>query len=261
MRNGYSLVPCSEPRYLRIRSRRVEVCSVTRWSSTITQSETYSSMPWRVSVPSPRSPVITAVTPRSLSQPNSRRSSARRIAVFVNAPNSVSMRVDHDPLGADLVDRGAEAEEQARRGPSSPVSSTSPAVDARRGRSPGGRRPAAAARSKPSEATLATRSSTDLLEGDEHAGLAELGDPPDQELHREQRLAAAGRPADQRRPARGSPPPVTSSRPLMPVGALGRVRRSRSAGGAAGGGGARRGAGRTDTGSLLLDRETWHGST
>ena len=45
IRNGYSLVPCSEPRYLRIRSRRVEVCSITRWSRTITQSETYSSMP------------------------------------------------------------------------------------------------------------------------------------------------------------------------------------------------------------------------
>ena len=45
IRNGYSLVPCSEPRYLRIRSLRVEVCSLTRWSRTITQSETYSSMP------------------------------------------------------------------------------------------------------------------------------------------------------------------------------------------------------------------------
>ena len=45
IRNGYSLVPCSEPRYLRTRRRRVEVCSVTRWSSTITQSDTYSSMP------------------------------------------------------------------------------------------------------------------------------------------------------------------------------------------------------------------------
>ena len=31
------------PRYLTMRMRRVEVCSVTRWSSRITQSETYSS--------------------------------------------------------------------------------------------------------------------------------------------------------------------------------------------------------------------------
>jgi len=28
IRNGYSFVPCSEPRYLRIRSRRVDVCAV-----------------------------------------------------------------------------------------------------------------------------------------------------------------------------------------------------------------------------------------
>ncbi len=51
------------PRYLTIRSRRVETWSVTRWSSRITQSETYSSRPCRVSVPSPRSAVMTAVTP------------------------------------------------------------------------------------------------------------------------------------------------------------------------------------------------------
>ncbi len=91
IRNGYSLVPCSDPRYLRIRRRLVEVCAVTRWSSTMTQSETYSSMPERVSLPSPRSPVITAVTPRSFSQPNRRRSSARSTPVFSNAPNRVSI--------------------------------------------------------------------------------------------------------------------------------------------------------------------------
>ena len=77
IRNGYSFVPCSDPRYFSTRSRRVDVCSMTRWSSTITQSETYSSMPCRVSEPSPRSPVTTAVTPRSFSQPNNRRSSER----------------------------------------------------------------------------------------------------------------------------------------------------------------------------------------
>ena len=59
IRNGYSFVPCRLPRYLTIRSRRVEICSLTRWSSRITQSETYSSRPCRVSVPSPRSPVMT----------------------------------------------------------------------------------------------------------------------------------------------------------------------------------------------------------
>ena len=68
MRNGYSFVPWAEPRYLTTRRRRVEICSWTRWSSRMTQSETYSSRPWRVSVPSPRSPVMMAVTPLSLSQ-------------------------------------------------------------------------------------------------------------------------------------------------------------------------------------------------
>ena len=91
IRNGYSLVPCAEPRYFTIRSRRVEICSVTRWSSTITASETYSSSPWRVKVPSPRSPVIIAVTPRSLSQRNRRRSSARRIDWFASPAKSDSI--------------------------------------------------------------------------------------------------------------------------------------------------------------------------
>ena len=44
-----------------------------------------------------------------------------------------------------------------------------------------------------------------LLEGHEHAGLAELGDPADEELHGEQRLAAAGRAADERRAAPRQP--------------------------------------------------------
>ncbi len=50
IRNGYSFVPWVEPRYLTTRKRREETCSLTRWSSTMTQSETYSSSPWRVSV-------------------------------------------------------------------------------------------------------------------------------------------------------------------------------------------------------------------
>ena len=45
MRKGYSLVPCAEPRYLTTRSRRVVTWSCTRLSSRMTQSETYSSSP------------------------------------------------------------------------------------------------------------------------------------------------------------------------------------------------------------------------
>ena len=77
MRKGYSLVPCVEPRYLTTRMRRVKTVSITRLSSRITQSETYSSRPWRVRVPSPRSPVMTAVSFFSFSQRNNRRNSLR----------------------------------------------------------------------------------------------------------------------------------------------------------------------------------------
>src|ERR1035441_9791345 len=50
MRNGYSLVPWVDPRYLTMRRRRVEISSRIRWSSRITQSETNSSMPCRVNL-------------------------------------------------------------------------------------------------------------------------------------------------------------------------------------------------------------------
>ena len=38
MRNGYSLVPCGEPRNFTTRSRRMASWSSTRWSREITQS-------------------------------------------------------------------------------------------------------------------------------------------------------------------------------------------------------------------------------
>ena len=47
-------------------------------------------------------------------------------------------------------------------------------------------------RSKPSERTFSASSRAGLLEGDEHAGLAVLRRAAHQELHRQQRLAAAG---------------------------------------------------------------------
>eukprot|EP01085_Mycamoeba_gemmipara_P000153 Mycagemm_TRINITY_DN9805_c0_g1::TRINITY_DN9805_c0_g1_i1::g.153::m.153 type:complete len:105 gc:universal TRINITY_DN9805_c0_g1_i1:488-174(-) len=76
IRNGYSLVPWNDPRYLIMRSRRVEILLVTLWSSRITQSETYSSNPCRVSEPSPFSPVMIVVTFFSFSQSNNLLSSA-----------------------------------------------------------------------------------------------------------------------------------------------------------------------------------------
>ena len=92
IRNGYSLVWCADPRYLTTRSHRVETSFRMRWSSVITQSDTYSSIPCRVDAPlSPRSAVTIAVTARSFSQRNSRTSSARTTACAWNAPNSASI--------------------------------------------------------------------------------------------------------------------------------------------------------------------------
>ena len=90
MRKGNSLVPCSAPRYFTTRRCRVAIWSLTRWSSRMTQSETYSSSPWRVSCSRPRSAVMTAVTPLSLSQRKSRRNSARRMASLGRLANSAS---------------------------------------------------------------------------------------------------------------------------------------------------------------------------
>src|SRR5450759_5107516 len=92
MRNGYSFVPWVDPRYLTTRRRRVEISSRIRWSSTITQSETNSSMPCRVSLSGrSRSAVMTVVNSFCLSQPNRRRISARRIPGFGISPKSASM--------------------------------------------------------------------------------------------------------------------------------------------------------------------------
>ncbi len=200
IRNGYSLVPWTLPRYLTMRRRRVETWSSTRWSSRMTQSETYSSSPWRVSVPSPRSPVMTAVTPLSLSQRNSRRSSARRIAWFRQAAEERLDGVEHHALGADRVDGVAQADEQpfevVLAGLLDLAALDVHVVDDQLAFA----RPAPS-RSKPSERTFCVSSSVALLERHEHARLAELRGAAHQELHGQQRLAAAGAAADQRRPA------------------------------------------------------------
>ena len=64
--------------------------STTRWSRTKTASETYSSMPCRVRVPSPCSPVMMAVTPLSFNQRKRRRNSARRMNSLENPANRAS---------------------------------------------------------------------------------------------------------------------------------------------------------------------------
>jgi hypothetical protein len=221
IRNGYSFVPCRVPRYLSTRRRRVDVCSVTRWSRTITQSETYSSMPWRVSAPSPRSPVITAVTPRSLSQPNSRRSSARKMLTSSKAPNSVSIVSSTTRLAPTS---SMAAPMRMNR----PSRSQEPASC----RSLGARftwsitsRPSfcSCCRSNPMDATFSTSSCT--------FSSNEMKTPgsPNSVIPRNRNSIAssvlphpAGPHTSVGRPC-GSPPPVTSSSPLMPVAALRRA--------------------------------------
>src|ERR1700675_2979442 len=111
MRNGYSFVPWVDPRYLMMRRRRVEISSRIRWSSRITQSETNSSMPCRVSLSGwSRSAVMTVVNPFCLSQLNRRRISARRIPGFGNSPKSASMvsRTTRRPNPLDCVGNSNE---------------------------------------------------------------------------------------------------------------------------------------------------------
>ena len=199
MRNGYSLVPWSEPRYFTTRRRRVEVCSVIRWSRKITQSETYSSRPWRVSVPSPFSPVMTTVMPRSLSQRNRRRSSERSTSGLGRPANSDSMVSRTTRLAPTVSIACCQPDEQALEVVLAGLLDLAALdthvvdrelllclellqVEAERGDVGG---------------ELFPR----LLERHEDARLAVLGGPAHEELHGEQRLATAGAAADERRAA------------------------------------------------------------
>ena len=113
MRNGYSLVPCVEPRYFTTRMRRVEICSCTRWSSEITASVMYSSRPWRVNSCSPRSAVTTAVM-LAVAQPAEQPAQfGAQDAGVLEAAEQGFDGVEHHALGADLLDGVFEAHEQA----------------------------------------------------------------------------------------------------------------------------------------------------
>jgi hypothetical protein len=61
---------------------------------------------------SPRSPVMTEVTPRCFNQSNSRRSSARRTAVFEKPPKRRFEGVQHHALRADRIDGEPQSDEQ-----------------------------------------------------------------------------------------------------------------------------------------------------
>ena len=176
----------------------------------MTQSDTYSSRPWRVSEPSPRSPVITAVTPLSLRKRNRRRSSERRSAWLVKPPKSDSM-VSSTALRAHRVDGERKPDEQALqivfadffdllRLDAHVVERELLLLDE-------------GVQIEAERAHVLGKLLAGLLEADERTWLVELGGAANQEFGREQRLAAARAAADERRPALGRPPPVISSRP------------------------------------------------
>ena len=159
-----------------------------------------------------------AVTPLSLSQRNSRRSSARRIAVVGQAGEQRLDGVQHDALGADRVDGVAQADEQPLQVVLAGLLDLAPldahVVDARASC----RRPAGRGRSRAS-ATFLASSSAVSSKRHEDARLVVLASPrgrgtpcassvlPQPALPQ----TSVGRP-------RGRPPPVISSSPSMPVG-------------------------------------------
>ena len=102
IRNGYSLVPCSEPRYLTTRRRRVEIWSSTRWSSgDHAVGDVLLDAEAGQAAPSPRSPVITdgqAAVLEPAEQPAQLAADDRLVGQ--RAEQQLD-GVEHDPLGAD----------------------------------------------------------------------------------------------------------------------------------------------------------------
>ena len=173
-------------------------------------------MPWRVSDPSPRSPVITAVTARSFKNSNRRASSDRRMDVLENAPNSVSI-VSITTRFAPTASIAAPRRKSRPSRSQSPVSCMSPRTKVTWSsiRSPS---VSSWARSKPSEATFDRRSS--MLSSNAKNTPGSLNSV----IPRTRNSIAinvfpqpAGPHTSVERPF-GRPPPVTSSRPLIPVG-------------------------------------------
>ncbi len=130
---------------------------MTRWSRVTTQSETYSSMPNRVRLPTlPRSPVMTTVRSRSLSQRNRRPSSPRMIASLGRALNSSSM-VSRTTRLAPTDSTAIWSRMNSPSRSKEPVSTIS-AGSSRKASIASSPSRSSCSRSKPSEATLVTRS-------------------------------------------------------------------------------------------------------
>ena len=219
IRNGYSLVPCADPRYLTTRRRRVEISSCIRWSRTITQSDTYSSIPCRVSPLSPCSPVTMAVTARSSSRRNSRPSSARTMAWLGNAPNSTSMVSSTTRLAPmrSMVSSSRANSGSKSNSPDSTISAGS-TWKACTTSSPSRCSPS---RSNPSEATLALTLPADSSKVTSTPGSPYSRAPATRNCNPSSVLPDPVPPVTSVDLPRGSPPPVISSSPRIPVGAFG----------------------------------------
>lgn len=176
-------------------------------------------MPKRVSVPSPRSPVMIAVTPRSLSQPNSRRSSPRRIVVFENAPKRTSI-VSITTRVAPTLSIAAPSRRNSPSRSQSPVSSISRPTTLMWSSTS---RPSVSncGRSNPIEATLAIRSAADSSKATKTPGSSNWVIPRTRNSIASRVLPHPAGPQRSVGRPRGRPPPVTSSSPLIPVGAFG----------------------------------------
>ena len=191
---------------------------MTRWSSRITQSETYSSSPCRVRAPTPRSAVTTAVTRRAFSQRNRRRSSARSRLAFDKPANRLSIVSST----TRLAPTASMAWPRRTNSPSrsySPVSSISARSTRTKSTSSffwAERR----SRSKPSDATFWASSSAVSSKAMNTPG-SPISMPRTRNSTAKRVLPAPALPQTRVGRPRGRPPPVISSRPRMPLLALG----------------------------------------
>src|SRR4051812_46305815 len=221
MRNGYSSPLCAEPLYFTTRMVRVATWWLSWTLRLITQSLTYSSRPWRVSVPSPCSPVMTTVTPFSFSQRKSRRSSARRMAKFVSPEKSDSM-VSSSTRFAPMDSMACARRTKSPSRLYSPVSSIScrstetystaslPCATS-------------SSRSNPNDFTLVASSAGLSSKETTRPGSPNCTAPRTTNSSPSTVFPHPARPETRVGRPRGSPPCVNSSRPEIPVGAFGSV--------------------------------------
>src|SRR5450631_4773661 len=218
IRNGYSFLPWFEPRYFSTSSRLVATSWTTRSSSTTTQSERYSSMPCRVSESRPRSPVITVVSPWSLSSRNSRCSSDRTRAGLLKAANSASTLSMATLLAPNFSTAQASRTISASR-LNSPVSTAwCSRLSASTSSRPSASNPSM---SKSSELTSATTSARFCSNVRNTPRSPYSVTPLTRNCNANRLLPEPGGPHTKLGRPAGNPPPVISSKPTIPVGLFG----------------------------------------